>query len=105
MISAFIPGPLIYGAVTDAACLIWEEKCGQRGNCWVYDSNKFRNYLHGLTVGLYLTGSIFDIIVVFLSKRIKNLYNDLEVEPKVESPINLKLSSSIDNNLSLDSEL
>ncbi len=102
---AFIPGPLIYGAVTDAACLIWEEWCGQRGNCWVYDSNKFRNYFHGLTLGLYFTGSVFDIIVIFLSKRIKNLYNDMESDKEVDSPLNLKLSSSIDTNLSPDSEL
>ena len=75
---AFIPYPLVYGAVTDSACLIWEEKCGHRGNCWFYDSNKFRNLLHGLTLGLYLTGSFFDFIVVILSNRIKNFYDDEE---------------------------
>lgn len=64
--------------MTDSACLIWEEKCGHRGNCWVYESPKFRNLLHGLTLALYLTGSLFDIIVVILSKRIKNLYDDKE---------------------------
>ena len=75
-----MPYSLVYGAVIDSACLIWEEKCGHKGNCWVYDSTKFRNLLHGLTLGLYLAGSVFDIIVVILSKRIKNLYDDPEEE-------------------------
>lgn len=98
---AFIPGPLVYGIITDAACLIWEESCGRRGNCWVYDSTKFKNYLHGLTLALYFTGSIFDITVIFLSKRIKNLYND----SVVESPVHQKLSASVDNDLALESQL
>ncbi|CAG2112576.1 unnamed protein product [Medioppia subpectinata] len=91
----FIPYPLIYGAVIDASCLIWESKCGHRGNCWVYDTNKFRRNLHGLTLGLYFTGSLFDIIVIFLSKRIKNLYNDEIDEQEMQSPVNQKLSANL----------
>ncbi|CAG2108395.1 unnamed protein product [Medioppia subpectinata] len=74
--TAFIPYPLTYGSVTDAACMIWEESCGQRGNCWVYDPRKFRYYLHGLTLILLCLAAIFDLIVILLSDRIKNLYDD-----------------------------
>ncbi|CAG2175707.1 unnamed protein product [Oppiella nova] len=77
---AFIPYPLVYGWVTNTACEVWESKCGKTGNCLVYDVDKFRYRLIGLTLGLYFVGSIFDIIVVFLSHRIKNLYNDDEDE-------------------------
>ncbi|CAG2100163.1 unnamed protein product [Medioppia subpectinata] len=79
-IFAFIPYPLVYGWVTNSACEVWESKCGKTGNCLVYDSDKFRNRLHGLTLTLYYIGSVFDIIVVLLSKRIKNLYDDKEEE-------------------------
>ena len=34
----FVPGPLIFGAVFDSACLFWQRDCGHRGNCWVYDN-------------------------------------------------------------------
>ncbi|CAG2100161.1 unnamed protein product [Medioppia subpectinata] len=78
--AAFIPYPLVYGWVTNTACEVWESKCGKTGNCLVYDSDKFRNRLHGLTLTLYYIGSVFDIIVVLLSKRIKNLYEDEEEE-------------------------
>ncbi|CAG2180174.1 unnamed protein product [Oppiella nova] len=77
---AFIPYPLVYGWVTNTACEVWETKCGKTGNCLVYDVDKFRYRLIGLTLGLYFVASIFDIIVVFLSHRIKNLYNDDEDE-------------------------
>ncbi|CAG2170930.1 unnamed protein product, partial [Oppiella nova] len=73
---AYIPYPLVYGWVTNTACEVWESKCGKTGNCLVYDVDKFRYRFIGLTLGLYAVGSVFDIIVVFLSHRIKNLYND-----------------------------
>ncbi|CAG2103693.1 unnamed protein product [Medioppia subpectinata] len=76
--TAFIPYPLVYGAVINTACEVWESKCGKTGNCLVYDSDKFRNRLHGLTLTLYFLGSALDVIVVFLSSRIKNLYDDEE---------------------------
>lgn len=39
---AFIPYPLLFGAITDSACIVWEKTCGKTGNCWVYDLDKFR---------------------------------------------------------------
>ena len=38
-LSGAIPGPIIFGAIFDSACLKWEGTCGHRGNCWVYDNN------------------------------------------------------------------
>ena len=74
--TAFIPYPVIYGTVTDSACLVWEQTCGQKGNCWLYSSDKFRHSLHGLTLFLLCMAVVFDVIVVLLSDRIKNLYDD-----------------------------
>lgn len=42
-----VPCPIVYGAVVDTACLVWEYACGERGACWLYDSNVFRMFLHG----------------------------------------------------------
>ncbi|CAG2170246.1 unnamed protein product [Oppiella nova] len=92
-IFAFIPYPLVYGAVADASCLIWESSCGQRGNCWAYDTPTFRRRLHGLTLGLYFFGSLFDIIVIFLSSRIKNLYDDDVDGQESDSLSDMKLNT------------
>ncbi|XP_064652501.1 solute carrier organic anion transporter family member 4C1-like [Lineus longissimus] len=32
-----IPGPLVFGAVVDSSCIVWQDKCGKRGSCWIYD--------------------------------------------------------------------
>ncbi|XP_015911107.1 solute carrier organic anion transporter family member 74D isoform X3 [Parasteatoda tepidariorum] len=82
---AFIPYPLIYGALTDSACLVWEESCSQTGNCWLYDSDKFRYYLHGMSMLLISIGICFDIVVFFLSDRLKNFYGEEDEEEEKTS--------------------
>lgn len=47
---ALIPGPIIYGALIDSTCLVWDEACGMKGNCWVYDPDKFRNYINSTAI-------------------------------------------------------
>lgn len=73
---AFIPYPLVYGALTDSACLVWEESCSKTGNCWLYDSDKFRYYLHGMSMLLISIGICFDGIVFLLSDRLSNFYGE-----------------------------
>ncbi|CAG2102309.1 unnamed protein product, partial [Medioppia subpectinata] len=46
ILGAYIPYPLIYGAIADSVCLIWENTCGKTGNCWLYDQDRFRYVLH-----------------------------------------------------------
>ncbi|XP_054158013.1 solute carrier organic anion transporter family member 74D-like [Oppia nitens] len=75
---AFIPYPLIFGAIIDSTCLVWEESCGKTGNCWLYDIDKFRVYLHSAAFGFMLLGSLFDIGVIVYSDRLKNLLDDEE---------------------------
>ena len=43
---ALIPGPIIYGALIDATCLIWNDACGTRGNCWIHQPDMFRYHLN-----------------------------------------------------------
>nr|CAD7261265.1 unnamed protein product [Timema shepardi] len=46
-IFAFIPGPIIFGALLDASCLVWNASCGNKGNCWLYHKDRFRLYMDG----------------------------------------------------------
>lgn len=45
--SGNVPCPIVYGAVVDSACLIWETICGKQGACRLYDENFFRMFYHG----------------------------------------------------------
>ena len=38
-----IPGPIVFGAIIDSACLFWQFDCDRRGNCWVYDNETLGN--------------------------------------------------------------
>ncbi|KAL0124702.1 hypothetical protein PUN28_006509 [Cardiocondyla obscurior] len=58
-----VPCPIVYGAVVDSACLVWEYACGERGACWLYDSNVFRMFYHGTTGGILLLAFVVDIVV------------------------------------------
>ncbi|CAG2172669.1 unnamed protein product [Oppiella nova] len=75
-IFAFIPYPLIFGAVVDSTCLVWESKCGKTGNCWIYDQDKFRYYLHGTALVFVCVGSLMDLGIIYNAKHIKNFYDD-----------------------------
>ncbi|KAL1435752.1 hypothetical protein MTO96_010537 [Rhipicephalus appendiculatus] len=73
---AFIPYPLIYGAILDHSCMIWEEKCGRRGNCWVYDPDKLRYTLHLVTIIFLAIAGVCYTFQFLLSGRIKRFYED-----------------------------
>jgi organic anion transporter 5A len=71
-----IPYPIIYGKIFDYSCLVWSRECGTRGNCWLYDTEKLRYIYHGVSIALIALGSVFDLIMIFLSPRLGNLYDD-----------------------------
>lgn len=71
-----IPYPIIYGKIFDYTCLVWSYECSKRGNCWLYDTEKLRYIYHGVSIALIAIGSVFDLIMIFLSSRLGNLYDD-----------------------------
>ncbi|KAL1419716.1 hypothetical protein MTO96_024985 [Rhipicephalus appendiculatus] len=78
---AFIPYPLIYGALTDASCIVWEDRCGKRGGCWIYDLPKMRYLINGFTTFMLCLSTFFQCIMTYYCKRIKNFYADDEASP------------------------
>lgn len=46
-LSGNVPCPIVYGAVVDSACLVWEMASGERGACSLYDVDVFRKFYHG----------------------------------------------------------
>ncbi|XP_054268482.1 solute carrier organic anion transporter family member 74D-like [Macrosteles quadrilineatus] len=58
-----VPCPIIYGALVDSACLLWDTVCGKQGACRLYDTKMFRLFFHGTTGALMLCAFFVDIIV------------------------------------------
>ncbi|KAL1436962.1 hypothetical protein MTO96_048983 [Rhipicephalus appendiculatus] len=75
-IFTYIPYPMLYGAIFDSACLVWEDKCGKPGVCWLYDTDRLRYAYHGLSVGILLTAIVFELGLVYHSGRISDFYSD-----------------------------
>ncbi len=88
---ALSPGPIIYGYIIDSTCLVWNYKCGKRGNCQLYDAEQFRYYVNVTAILLTFVGVIFDLLVWRHAKHL-NLYNEPEEidEDRKTSPIEIK---------------
>ncbi|KAF2357631.1 Organic anion transporter polypeptide OATP [Trinorchestia longiramus] len=54
-----VPGPIVYGAVIDKACLLWSESSTSTGACVVYDNYAFGRYIFALSTTV-------KVVVVFL---------------------------------------
>ncbi|KAM7307677.1 solute carrier organic anion transporter family member 74D [Ixodes scapularis] len=86
-IFGFIPYPLIYGALMDSSCLVWDVNCGARGNCWLYDSQRFRYLLHGLSMGFLSLGALFSCAVYLFGKSSSELEDDQGAEDDDEDVV------------------
>lgn len=73
-----IPYPIIFGKIFDYCCLVWSKECNKRGNCWFYDTEKLRDIYHTVAISLIAMGSVFDLIMIFLSSRLNDLYDEEE---------------------------
>lgn len=74
-----IPGPIIFGRIIDSTCSIWNNKCGHRGNCILYDPIKFRYYVHLSSAFFMAIGVLFDFLI-WCNVRNLDLYADVNDE-------------------------
>lgn len=74
---AFTPGPIVYGYIIDSTCLVWSYECGNRGNCQLYDTQKFRIYINMTAIAFTFVAVVFDVLVWRHAKNMK-LYIDLD---------------------------
>lgn len=54
-----VPCPIIYGAVIDSTCLIWETICDKQGACSLYDPDAFRHFFLGMYGGYLMLLAAF----------------------------------------------
>lgn len=38
-------GPVIFGFLVDAACIVWNIRANERGSCSLYDNTNLKNYM------------------------------------------------------------
>ncbi len=67
---AMLPAPMVYGAIIDGTCVLWQRECGETTNCLLYDTVKLRRTLMLTTAFIMLVGVVFDIGVWCVGKTL-----------------------------------
>ena len=73
---AILPSPIIFGAIYDATCTIWGEKCGETLNCLVYDTQQLRTGVSLCMASFMALALIGNCGVWYLVKDLKIYEND-----------------------------
>ena len=81
-----MPAPLIFGAVFDRTCILWQEHAKDRGSCWVYD-NDHLSIAYTLTlVSVMIISGLFYVIAWAFYRHQKHV--DTAQEPPKAGIVN-----------------
>ncbi|XP_059920297.1 solute carrier organic anion transporter family member 4A1 isoform X1 [Gadus macrocephalus] len=69
-----VPGPIAFGSVIDLSCLLWQDKCGEQGSCYLYQNSAMSQYT-------LVTGIIYKVMGIIFFLLASILY-----QPPPESP-------------------
>ncbi|KAL3892413.1 hypothetical protein ACJMK2_004623 [Sinanodonta woodiana] len=61
-----VPGPILFGAITDANCTLWSEKCGEKTSCWLYTNNTLGQNYFFLIIGVKSFSFVFFLLAHLL---------------------------------------
>lgn len=82
---AYVPTPVLFGYLVDSSCVTWEESCGQRGSCWIYNGRDFSKKFH-FAVATTLAVAGVSQLVIFTKARLINIRDeDSEAPPQSDS--------------------
>ncbi|TKR72326.1 hypothetical protein L596_019795 [Steinernema carpocapsae] len=82
-----LPSPVIWGAIIDSACLVWDRSCPDRkGACNIYDPDALRIKMHVIYVSIRIMAMFTDLYVLYHAKGLNILEED-EEEEKVQPAI------------------
>ena len=72
---ALIPGPLIFGAIFDSSCTVWGSRCGEKLNCFAYDTDVLRVRVGSCSAILIFCSMCCEIGIFYLGKNLR-IYDD-----------------------------
>ncbi|VDK43208.1 unnamed protein product [Anisakis simplex] len=88
---ATLPSPLLWGAIFDSACLVWNYTCpGISGSCAIYDPAKLRIRVHALFVVIRSISVLTDLYVVYHASGL-NVMEEEEKEEVIEPKESISL--------------
>lgn len=85
---SYIPYPLIYGALIDGSCQVWESTCGASGNCWLYDLARLRHSYLGASAGFLAASALVSVAVALCAGDLKDFYGERSAYDQFQSHSN-----------------
>lgn len=85
-----VVGPVVFGAVTDSSCLIWQTECGEKTSCWIYDNDSVRRNYFIIAIVL----KFFSVLSFFLAFI---LYKPPKTSGNGKQTANIELGSTFTN--------
>jgi len=82
---AMLPSPMVYGAIMDTTCTLFQRECGETTNCMLYDLPLMRKTLMLTTAFIMSIGVIFDIAVWYHCKDV-HIFDPKEEQEAQEVP-------------------
>ena len=80
---AMLPSPMVYGAIMDTTCTLFQRECGETTNCMLYDLPLMRKTLMLTTAFIMSLGVLFDIAVWYYCKDV-HIFDAPEEEKEVK---------------------
>ncbi|CAD5234353.1 unnamed protein product [Bursaphelenchus xylophilus] len=91
-----LPSPLLWGAVIDSTCLIWDQVCGEKGACSIYDPDQLRTRMHLLYCAIRMFSIIIDFYVLYHAKGLKLIdENEEKQQERIEEASELAIKENI----------
>lgn len=91
---ALLPSPFVYGAIIDHSCVLWDSASSCEGdsqsngsqslNCLVYNTDKMRYLLNGVTAVAIFLAALCDTAVYYYAKNL-NLYDNKDQKQVIHS--------------------
>lgn len=63
----------------DSSCILWQDNCGERGSCWVYDNADLAVKIVAFLASIKIISLVFLILTLVLYKPPQELDMDLKV--------------------------
>ncbi|XP_013383827.1 solute carrier organic anion transporter family member 4C1, partial [Lingula anatina] len=63
-----VPGPILFGAIIDGTCQLWQQNCTENGSCWIYDSALMGRNFFFLGLGVKCLTALFFFLAHYCYK-------------------------------------
>ncbi|KAI6243813.1 Organic Anion Transporter Polypeptide family protein [Aphelenchoides fujianensis] len=86
-----LPSPILWGAIIDSSCMVWDSVCGQLGTCIMYNPEKLRVRMHVTYACIRLISTLNDLYVLYHAKDL-NLLDEDEQQAEKTAAENIKMN-------------